>query len=117
MLSFFLSTTSLDPLQKHNIVWSPWLTLISQLHTKIGVVHFSNEVRNVSLIFFNHKLATDITKTVWTVHTTTTGHVQSTTQYKIKLKLNNQTALTASLEHEGVLSFSLLDLFPTVMLV
>jgi hypothetical protein len=33
-------------------------------------VHFSNEASNVSLKFFNDKLATDITKTVWRVHTT-----------------------------------------------
>jgi hypothetical protein len=99
------------------LVWSTWLILISELHTKIGVVHFSNEARNVSLMIFNHKLVTDITKTVWRVHTTTTWHVQSTTQYKIKLRLENERALTASLEHEEVLSHSLLDFFSTVMLV
>jgi hypothetical protein len=68
-------------------------------------------------MFFNHKLTKDITKTVWTVHTTTTWHVQSTTQYKIKLRFKNKRALTAGLEHEEVLSHSLLDLFSTVMLV
>jgi hypothetical protein len=69
------------------------------------------------LMFFNHKLTTDITKTVWRVHITTTWHVQSTTQYKIKLWLNNERASTASLEHEEVLSHSLLDFFSTAMLV
>jgi hypothetical protein len=44
-------------------------------------------------------------------------HVQSTTQYKIKLRLKNEAALTASLEHEEVLSRSLLDFFFTAMLV
>jgi hypothetical protein len=68
-------------------------------------------------MFFNHKLATDITKTVWRVHTTMTSHVQSTTQYKIKLRLDNEKALTASLEHEAVLSHSLLDFFSTTMLM
>jgi hypothetical protein len=80
-------------------------------------MHFSNEARNVSLMFFNHKLAIDITKTVWRVHATTTWHINSTTQHKIKLKLNNEGALTASHEHEEVLSHSLLDFFSTVMLV
>jgi hypothetical protein len=42
-----------------NITYLVW---ISQLHTEIGVVHFSNEGCNVLLMFFNHKLATDITK-------------------------------------------------------
>jgi hypothetical protein len=68
-------------------------------------------------MFFNHKLATDITKTVWRVQTTTTLHVQSTTQYKIKLRLKNEGGLTASLEHEEVFSHSLLDFFSTAMLV
>jgi hypothetical protein len=68
-------------------------------------------------MFFNHKLATDIAKTVWRVHTTTTLHVQSTTQYKIKLRLEYERALTANLEHEEVLSKSLLDFFSTAMLV
>jgi hypothetical protein len=36
---------------------------------------------------------------------------------KIKLRLENERALTASLEHEEVLSHSLLDLFSTAMLV
>jgi hypothetical protein len=85
------------------------MTYLAQLHTKLGVVHFSNEARNVSLMFFNYKLATDITKTVWRIHTTC--HVQSTTQYKIKLRLKNERALTASLEHEEVLICSLLDFF------
>jgi hypothetical protein len=67
-------------------------------------------------MFLNHKLATDITKTVWRVHTTTKRHVQSTTEYKIKLRLKNERALTASLEHEE-LSHSFLDFFSTVMLV
>jgi hypothetical protein len=98
-------------------MWSPWLILIPQLHTKIGVVCFFNEARNVSLMCFNLKLTTDITKTVWKVHTTTTWHVQSTTQYKIKLRLKNERALTANLEHEEVLSHSLLDFFSTAMLV
>jgi hypothetical protein len=66
---------------------------------------------------FNHKLATDITKTVRRVHTTTTWHVQSTTQYKIKLRLKNEKALSASLEQEEVMSHSLLDLLSTTMLV
>jgi hypothetical protein len=91
--------------------------LISQLLTKIGIVHFSNEARNVSLMFFNHKFTTDITKTVWRVHTTTTWHVRSTTQCKIKLRLKNERALTANLEHEEVLSHSLLDFFSNAMLV
>jgi hypothetical protein len=86
-----------------------------QLHTKNGVVHFSNKARNVSLMFFKHKLATDITKTVWRVHTTTTWRVQSTTQYKIKFGLKNERALTASLEHEEIWSYSLLDFFSTAM--
>jgi hypothetical protein len=93
------------------LVWSPWLILISQLYTKIGVVHFSNEACNVSLMIFNHKLTTYITKTVWRVHTTTTWYVHSTTQYKIKLRLKNERALTARLEHEEVLNHSLLDFF------
>jgi hypothetical protein len=69
------------------------------------------------MMFFNHKLATDIAKRVWRVHTTTTWHVQSTTQYKIKLSLKNETALAGSLEHEEVLSRSLLYFFSTAMLV
>jgi hypothetical protein len=68
-------------------------------------------------MFFNHKLATDITKTVWRVHTTMTWRVQGTTQFKIKLRLKNERALTASLKHEEVLSHSLLDFFSTAMLV
>jgi hypothetical protein len=46
-----------------------------------------------------------------------TWYFKSTTQYTIKLRLKNETALTASLEHEEVLSHILLDLFSTVMLV
>jgi hypothetical protein len=99
------------------LVWSPLLILISQLHAKIVVVHFSNEARNISLMFFNHKIVTDITKTFWRVHTTTTWHVQSTSQYKIKLKLRNETALTASLEHEEVLNHRLLNFFYIAKLV
>jgi hypothetical protein len=38
-------------------------------------------------------------------------------QYKIKLRLENETALTASLEHEEVLSHSFLYFFSTAMLV
>jgi hypothetical protein len=53
-------------------------------------------------------------KKKWTVHTTTTWHVD-TIQNKVKVK--ELTALTASLEHEEVLSHSLLDLFSTAMLV
>jgi hypothetical protein len=93
------------------LVWNPWLILISQLHTKIGAVHFCNKARNVSLMFFNNKLATDITKTAWRVHTTTTWQVQSTTQCKIKLRLKNERALTVSLEHEDVLTHRLLISF------
>jgi hypothetical protein len=66
-------------------------------------------------MFLNHKLATDITKTVCRVHTATTGHVQSTTKYKIRLK--NERTLTASLELEEVLCHSLLDFFSTATLV
>jgi hypothetical protein len=98
-------------------VWSPWLILISQLHTKIGVVLFSNEASNVSLMFLNHKLTTCTTKTVWRVHTTKTWHVHSTAQYKIKFRLKNEITLTTSFEHEDVLSHGLLDLFSTAMLV
>jgi hypothetical protein len=83
---------------------------------KKRVVHISNEACNVSLMFFNHNLAKDITKTVSRVHATTTGHVQSTTQYKIKLRLKNERALAASLEHEEVLSHRLPDFFSTAML-
>jgi hypothetical protein len=99
------------------LVWSSWLILFSQLYTKVGIVHFSNEAHNVSLMFLNHKPATYITKTVWRVHTTTIWHFQSTTQYKIKFRLKNERALTASLEHEEVLIHSLLDIFSTAMLV
>jgi hypothetical protein len=88
-----------------------------QLHNKVGVVHFSNEARNVSLNFLNIRLATDITKTVWRVHTTTTWDVQSTTQYKIKLRLKNERTLSVNLENEEVLSHGVLDLFSTAMLV
>jgi hypothetical protein len=42
---------------------------------------------------------------------------QSTTQYKIKLRIKNERALTASLEHEEVLGHSLLDFFSTAMMV
>jgi hypothetical protein len=59
-----------------------------------------------STLFLNHKLATNITKTVWRVHTTTDLRAQSTTKYKIKLRLKNERGLTASLEHEEVLSHS-----------
>jgi hypothetical protein len=38
---------------------------------KIVAVHCPDETRNVLLMFFNHALATNITKTVWIVHTTT----------------------------------------------
>jgi hypothetical protein len=71
------------------------------------------------MVFFNYKykLATGIKKTVWRVHATTTGHVQSTTKYKIKLRLMNERALTASFEHEEVMSHSLLDSLSTAMLV
>jgi hypothetical protein len=68
-------------------------------------------------MFLNHKLVTDITKIVWRVHTTTTGHVESTTRYKIRLRLKNETALTASLEDEEVLSHSLLHFFSAAMLL
>jgi hypothetical protein len=68
-------------------------------------------------MFFNHKLGTDVTKTVLRVHPAMTWHVQSTTQYTIKLRLKNERALTASLEHEEVLSHSLLDFFSTAMFV
>jgi hypothetical protein len=44
-------------------------------------------------------------------------HVQSITQYKIKLRLKNETSLTASLEHEEVLIHSLLDFIFIAMLV
>jgi hypothetical protein len=42
---------------------------------------------------------------------------QSTTQYKIKLMLQNETALSASLEHNKVLNHSLLDFFSAAMVV
>jgi hypothetical protein len=51
------------------------------------------------------------------VHTTSTSLIQSKPQYKIKLRLKNETALTAGLEHEEVLGHSLLDFFSTAMLV
>jgi hypothetical protein len=91
--------------------------IVSNLILKGGVVHFSNEVLNVWLMFLNHQLTTDIIKTVQKVHTTTTGHVQSTTQYKINLRLKSERAMTPSLEHEEVLSHSLLDVFFTSILV
>jgi hypothetical protein len=68
-------------------------------------------------MFLNHKITTDMTETVWRVHTTMTWHVQSSTQYKLKVRLKNERALTASLEHEEVLSHSLLDSFSAAMLV
>jgi hypothetical protein len=112
MLSFF-SFRSLPQIVFTNTTH----TLISKLYKKLCILHFFNKVRNVSLMVFNHEIATIMTKPVWRVHTTMTWHVQSTTKYKIKFRLKNERALTASLDHEEVLSHSLLDFFSTAMIV
>jgi hypothetical protein len=78
---------------------------------------FFGSTRPLPKMIFKHKFATDITSTVWGIHTTTTWLVQSKIQYEIKLRFKIEGALTASLEHEEVLSHSLLDLFSTAMLV
>jgi hypothetical protein len=109
-LFFFRSLPQILYTNTTHLLWSPWHILISQLHKKLCTLHFLNEARNVSLMVFNHELATNMTKPVWRVHTTMTWHVQRTTQYKIKFRLKNERALTASLEHDVVLSHSHLDL-------
>jgi hypothetical protein len=94
---FLVSFRPLPQIHYTNItylMWSRRLILISQLHTKIDVVHFSNETRKVSLMFFNHKLATD-TKNTRSLESSTnhdwTCSKHNTIQNKVKVTLQQAT--------------------------